>query len=282
MEDEVPINLNGLRYMYHETSFDNLDHDTPSPSEPGEPPLADKDNQTQAEEVDEDDDEDTKPLDYYFGDNSPATGQRDEREEMQEDNTENEPNGQPAAQEEPDEDEDVVFVEEVCKKAKLTRPQQLLADRLADRISDRLADRISDRVANAAREQIEKHLSKNAATRRRAPPTQRRPARNHSAAAPTELRLFGQAAVDHIYRNSRSPTHFATNLLVQVFRPDELLDPFVSFCGMKPGYRALDPVRIDFIRQEMERRFDVDEGLWQRCVRTIRSKIWNVRNAHRY
>ena len=92
--------------------------------------------------------------------------------------------------------------------------------------------------------------------------------------------MFGQAAVDHIHANSRSPTHFATNLLVQVFRPEELLDPFVSICGMKPGYRALDPGRIEFIRQEVERRFDLEDGLWQKCIRVIRTKLWNLRNPN--
>jgi hypothetical protein len=119
------------------------------------------------------------------------------------------------------------------------------------------------------------------------------PIENPNAQSQATKEIISHARLVELAQRTKSLTHLASTILVEIFKRDELLDD-VNVKGMSgpnkttttttTSKRPLDPERIEIIRafimERSEFYVDLDKNdLWTRCVKSMNSKISKIRTS---
>lgn len=93
---------------------------------------------------------------------------------------------------------------------------------------------------------------------------------------------LSRETIDSIYELSHGLPNYALALMMHLFDNSELVEARNVYGrrGNSVGRleRSLDRRRLEIIRQLLEEKGTVDEGLWKRCVRTMNLGIYRARD----
>ena len=86
--------------------------------------------------------------------------------------------------------------------------------------------------------------------------------------------------LDAAYQQSQTPPKFASRLMRHLFEFSQLTDQKVTMSGAG-NTRRLDRHTIEFIRKQIEKRFDRKPKTWSKCTRIMANVLSRLKRGRR-